>query len=555
MRPLQKRALIACIGVVGLTGTIDKVNAAEPPLATDTFVLPGVPKVSGDQVLHEDGARVLVRDVQFHGNTVFSHSALRTIALPYIDRTLGALELEEILRSITARYVERGYVNSGAHLEAGALSGDGTLHVTVVEGRLSKVRLRGLDGLSEHYVTDRLVPDASAPLNIENVRERYQLLLSDPLFAGIATRLIPDVSQGKAILDVDVTRARPYLLSLSANNYRAPSIGENSLDISGLVRNLTGHGDTFSANWQGAPQGNTSGRLGINWMLPLNGWGTLLTVQSDKGASSVIEEPLTTLGIRSTLTNFEVGLNQTVLDTLRSRLNYGISKSLRTNRTWLLDEPFSFGVGIPDGVLTQSTWKAWQDFTYRTDSSVFVARITRSQVQNNLTMPLIASEADQLPPNQYGYWVTQLNIAHRFADGGAQFQARATLQNASTHLTSLDGLAIGGATTVRGYRENQLLRDQGALVTVEVQIPMKNQRSAGEIQWSLTPFFDYGKGNNVGEASATLSSTGVALAAEWRKFTLNFALAHRLIHPSSVDALSGTLQDRSMHFLLTYQVF
>jgi hemolysin activation/secretion protein len=289
--------------------------------------------------------------------------------------------------------------------------------------------------------------------------------------------------------------------------------------------------------------------------MPLNAWGTQLTVQRDIGSSAVTEEPLNVLNIKSQLDSTEVGLNQTVVDTLRQRLSYGVAWSQRTNRTWMLGEPFSFSSGIADGVLTQTTRKAWQDLTYRTDNSALVARITRHEVQTNLTHAAAGVDPNLQPPAQYGYWVTQLNMRHRLTDAGTQLQARATLQNATTHLTSLDGLAIGGASTVRGYRENQLLRDQGTIVNLELDMPMVSKKGSEGIQLNLIPFIDWGQGNNVGESPTVLSSAGLALRAEWRGVSVNLALAKRLAYPASVDALSGNLQDKSIHFQLAYNAF
>lgn len=562
---LSQHATAVCLGAAGLA------QAAEPPLAPldleqslpprasagSGFVLPAVPRLSDLLAAPDKGARVLVlvQDVQFQGNTVFSDAVLRAIAKPYLGQVLGALELEELRRSLTLRYVNMGFINSGALLDVASVQGDGVLRVTIIEGRISQVRLRGLERLNDRYVANRLVPDPTAPLNVEGVRERYQLLLSDPLFAGIATRLVPDAEQGKAILDVEVTRARPYQLTLTTDNYRAPSVGESEMGVSGLVRNLTGYGDTLSANWQGDPNGNSSDRYGLNWAMPLNTWGTKLAVQLDEGSSSVVEEPLKVLEIKSKLSSTEVGLNHSMLDNLRQRLTYGLAWSKRTNRTWLLGVPFSFGAGIPDGVLTQTTWKAWQDFTYRTDTSVFVARITRNEVKNNLTPVAAGTDPSTQPPEQYGYWVTQINAGHRLTEAGIQLQGRATLQNTATRVTSLDGMGIGGSGTVRGYRENQLLRDQGAVVNLELDVPVLTKKDTGELQVNLVPFLDWGIGKNIGESSTKLSSTGLAVRAQWRDLSLSFAWAHRLKRPASVDKLSGTTQDKSMHFQLSYNVF
>jgi hypothetical protein len=70
----------------------------------------------------------------------------------------------------------------------------------------------------------------------------------------------------------------------------------------------------------------------------------------------------------------------------------------------------------------------------------------------------------------------------------------------------------------------------------------------------VTPFFAWGRGKNIGESGVILSSTGLALRSEWRGLIANVALAKRLIRPSSVDALSGTIQDKGIHFQLLYNL-
>lgn len=569
MMTIRRRTLIRSILSLGLTWGLSLAQATELPLAPAElqqnpssqsnagpgFELPVVPKESNPQISPDVGSRVLLQEVRFTGNTVFSDATLKAIVNPYVGRALGVLELEDLRRAITLHYVDQGYINSGALLDASSVHRDGVLHVTVVEGRVSQVRLRGLGRLSESYVVKRLVPDPAAPLNLEILRERYQLLLSDSLFSRITTRLVPDVDQGKAILDVEVDRALPYQLTLSADNHRAPSIGESAMGVAAMVRNLTGYGDTLRFNWQGTADRNSSDRYGLNWVMPLNARGTQLTVQSDIGSSAVIEEPLNVLDIKSQLESTEVGVNQTVVDTLRKRLTYGVAWSRRTNRTWLLGEPFSFGSGIADGTLTQTTLKFWQELTHRTDSSALVARITRTEVQTNLIPAAAGVDPNLQPPVKYGYWVIQLNMSHRLTEEGIQLQSRATLQKATSRLTSLDGLSIGGASTVRGYRENQLLRDQGAVVNLELDMPVFRIRGSEGARLNLIPFIDWGQGNNVGESKTALSSVGLALRAEWRRVSFNFAVAKRLTHPASVDALSGNLQDKSIHFQLAYNAF
>ena len=540
----------------GLVSAAAMAHASEPairPPGAGAFVLPAVPSAERSDAAVEQ--RLVVNEVVFHGNTVVPDAALRAIATPYLGRPIGALEVEELRRLLTLHYVNQGYATSGALVNVPGDYDGGLLYVAIVEGRLAQVRVSGQERLSEHYVAERLMPEPKAALHIGQLRERYELLLSDPLFSAIHTRLVPDVEQGRSILYVEVARARPYQLSLFTNNYRAPSVGESALGLSGWLRNLTGFGDQLSANLQGPAGAGRWDRYALSWTLPLNARGTQLSLQLDDGTSSVIENPLQQLDIRSKLSNAELGLGHTVLDSLRSRLAYGVSRSHRNNRTWLLGEPFSFTPAIPQGVLTESTWKLWQDFSWRTDTRVLAARITRHQVHNNLMAPISGSGGAAQPEGHYGYWLTQLSLGQRLGQSGVQLQARATLQNAPSRMTALDRFGMGGSATVRGYRENQLLRDRGAVLNLEVDLPLGDKRESSALQFGVIPFFAWGKAGNVGEAPSVLSSAGLALRAEGYGLSANLALTRRLIRPAYVDALVGTQQDNGIHLQLSYSIF
>ena len=55
-----------------------------------------------------------------------------------------------------------------------------TVTYTIVEGRLKDIRIEGLKGLNRDYVATRLKPGKDHALNVDNMREQFQLLLDDP---------------------------------------------------------------------------------------------------------------------------------------------------------------------------------------------------------------------------------------------------------------------------------------------------------------------------------------------------------------------------------------
>ena len=492
-----------------------------------------------------------VQDIVFRGNTAIPTSELDAVAAPYRGRLASAAEVEELRQALTRYYVERGYINSGALLEPN--EPPQTLMFRIVEGKISSIRLRGLDGLNDAYIADRLVRDNDGPANIDVLRERFQLLLSDPLIRRMNARLIPDERPGEAILDIDVVRNRPYQVTAFFNNYHSPAIGSEFVGLTGSVANLTGRGDRLDVSYQNSTKLSSGGWGGVAWNVPLNFSGTSFNMLAQRVQSAVVEFPLDTLNIRSTLDIYDVGLSQFVFESLRQTLAVGVNAVYRQDSTTLLGEPFSFVPSEPNGTTRAKTLRLWQEYSYRLQDQVLALRSTFSFVHNN------AQDVPGLPQttgtdSRYWFWLGQAQYARQVIDNGAQAVFRGTLQATSDHLLPLDLIPIAGVYEVRGYRENQIVSDKGAVFNAEFNYPLLHEARDG-VGVSLIPFYDWGRGRNQNAEATILSSCGLAARVNWKGFRFDVLKAWRLIHPAILNSLHGTAQDRGISFQVTYAFF
>lgn len=519
-----------------------------PSNPEESFQLPPVERLSTSSPSIDASTRVKLDRVIFRGNTVFPSSELEAIAAPYVGRTISAAELEQLRQLLTRHYIDHGYVNSGALLAKDTAAD--VVVFEVVEGRLSGIRLQGMERLNENYVIRRLANDTDGPLNIEVIRERYQLLLSDPLIQRMNGRLMPDIHLGEAILDIDVERARPYQLTASINNYRPPSIGSEQIGLNGWVRNLTGQGDLIEAGFYVPAQGQSGSNGSLAWHMPIGYYGTKFSVALSQGRSSVIEEPMKILNIKSTMDSRDIGFSQSLVETLTQNLTFGLNRVSRENHTWLLDTPFSFSPGEPNGVTKEALWRFWQEYTRRSDVQVLALRSTFTYGRNNLH-DIAGLPATSIPQQKYHIWLGQAQYAHHVLENGAQIIFRGALQQTQNRLSPLDGMSIGGVDTVRGYRENQLIRDNGETFSIEFEYPL-TRNNTNELNVAVIPFYDHGRGQNRGDFAATLSSWGLASRARWQGFNLDIAIAKRLLFPEAIKGSGATLQDQGLHFQLSY---
>lgn len=519
-----------------------------PKTAPDGFQLP--PVIVPDSIKRTPPATgELLRELVLRGNNVISRDELLDIARPWLNQPVTAADLEALRIELTRHYIGRGYINSGARLAPEGLR-DGVLTIDIIEGRISQTRYSGLDGLQDAYLTDKLLPVANQPLNLNDLRERYQLLLDDPLIKRMNARLVPDTDPGSALLEIAVERHVPWYLHLRLNNYRPASIGEKSVAIDAGVRNVTGRGDLLRLTAQPGTNLDRITRAGIGWSVPLNHTGTQLSLQFDAGQSSVVEEPLRAIDVTSRLTSREIGLSQLLFENLRHRTAVGLTWFDRSNRTWISGERFPFIAGEPDeGIETQSL-RFWQEYAYRSEVEVIALRSTFTTAKNNL-QPLSPLANATVGDTGYRFWLGQAQYARRVSDNGTQLIARATVQDSTAKMLALDGLSIGGAATVRGFRENHLIRDRGHILNLELDIPVMKS-GASETSFNVIPFLDYGKGENRDGVADSIGSAGIALRWRLGNFAADLAWARHIHASDGFKKAGSTLQDNGVHFQVSY---
>jgi hemolysin activation/secretion protein len=247
-----------------------------PDKAAEGFVLPPVPQVPPESPA--TGTTLDVSAIALEGNRAIPTEELLAIARPFVGLKLTSAEIEELRHQIARHYIGMEHINSGVTLpEDSYRCGRLTFHI--VEGRLEAVRPNGMEWLRESYIRGRL-SHGEESLNVNVRQERFQRLLTDPLFAKLSSRLLPWITPGQATLDADVTRARAYQLGVFANKYRPSSIRAESFGASGWVRNLTGSGDLLDDTYQ---DGEGSGRYGFGWTVPLGPYGTQLHNRTNWG--------------------------------------------------------------------------------------------------------------------------------------------------------------------------------------------------------------------------------------------------------------------------------
>jgi hemolysin activation/secretion protein len=451
----------------------------------------GLPVLPGDLVdperLH-GRAEIVVNGFQFRGNTVFSDARLDELLSSYVGKTLDSAALETAREAISALYVENGYLSSGALLPDQEVVG-GIVRFDIVEGVVSEVRVEGLERLREGYVTQRLLPPS--PFRIQDLRERIERLQRGGLVARVDASIEPGERRGQALVGARVVEEpRPYSLAARISNHVSPSVGGLQFEVLAEHRNLTGWGDRLGGRL-GFSRGATEFEIG--WSVPLNRFDTTLSLSLERSNSGVVSEPFNILDITSVEDVASVSLDHPVVRSRKRDVDVSLGLARRSNQTSLLGFPFSFSPGAKDGRTSVTVLSATQTWTERSEGQVMALSSSF-----NLGVDWFgASDVPGAADGRYFTWLGQAQWFRRIDFLDSQLLVRGSAQLASDHLLPSEKFALGGVSTVRGYRENQINRDNAVNASVEWRIPLgrfpfPGTTSNGELL--AIPFFDYGRG-------------------------------------------------------------
>ena len=120
----------------------------------------------------------------------------------------------------------------------------------------------------------------------------------------------------------------------------------------------------------------------------------------------------------------------------------------------------------------------------------------------------------------------------------------------------MERFSIGGVSTVRGYRENEMVRDNGFVLSSEWRVPLwKQEGTKGKYRMiQIAPFIDYGAGWNKGDSfnDDRLFSIGLGLLWTSQRIDAQLYYAHGFEDVSSKPEYN--LQDDGIHFNITIKL-
>jgi len=492
--------------------------------------------------------RIRVDRFEVVGSTVFSEEELQAVLAPFAGRDLLFTELLEAQKAIGDLYINNGYITSGAVIEPQSMQ-NGVVIIRAIEGRVSDIEITGLGRLKPSYVRGRLRLAAKTPLNRNRLLNTLQLLQLNPLIERLSVELGAGIRPGVSTLTVDISEAPAMGAFLGYDNQRSPSVGTDRRIVGLSHGNLLGFGDRANISYI-----NTDGSNALDdasYTLPINPRNGTITLRYRNSDSDIIEEPFNELDIESKFRSYEISYRQPLRETPTSLFALGLSAVRLESENSLLGEPFPLSAGADDdGQIRVSALRFFQELTQRSARDVFAMRS-----QFSLGIGSFDATVNSEPPDsRFFAWRGQGQYLRILAPDTILL-LRSDIQLATRPLLALEQFSLGGLSSVRGYRQDFLLADNGIFSSAEVRFPIA-RISEWQTVLQFTPFVDFGYVWNDSESQTEITKHSLLSIGTGLRLQVSDKLTAELnwgIPLVDVKKQGSTWQENGVYFRIEYR--
>jgi len=534
------------------------VAQAEPPTNLDPYS-PFLPSIGDTSTKLSQLGNVHIKKIIVTGNTIFQRKDFDFILKSYENRKVKAEELHEIKNKLTLFYISKGFVNSGCILEDQKIeNGEITYHI--IEGVLGDIFIEGNERLKDNFISNRIklsTGDAQKPFNINDLQNCLKILKQEPVIKNINTYVRPGMRKGKAQLKVNVQETKPYNFTVECHNHNAPGIGSYRGDLKFKHLNVLGWADPLSVQY-GFAEGLHNYLL--DYQIPINRQDTKVRLKINHSQTRVVAKTYSPLDIQGDSTSFTFGISHFLTRTPSTEFKLGLELEKRESHTEMRGKRISLSLGVEDGTSKVSVFRFTQQWLHRSLNQVIAIHSAFNIGLDAFNATIHSDES--IPDGKFKTWLGQFQYIRRLSFLNSQLVTSLDMRFSDDPMLAIEKFAIGGYSTVRGYRENFIISDSGYVASLEWKIPVGKYQISGiskkdsDGQIEICPFWDYGKGSNHNKDtdldpdqiySAGLGFRWQIASSIFAELYLGWALKDVIIEADD------DIQDDGIHFMISYQ--
>jgi len=523
--------------------------------STSSKELASSPKTSVSQIAQTQTSQAQIaqatplKKIEVFGSTVFGTDKLDPITKPLEGKEVTEEQLTAAANAITQLYVSNGYVTSQAIYKPQSVV-DGVAKIQVLEGKVEKIEVVGVNALNPDYVRSRAELGTDNPLNTNNLEDQLRLLRADPNFTSVDASLKAGSQAGLSILTIKVVEANQLAGSVSFDNFSPPAVGSERMGAGLSYRNLFGMGDVFTANYSRTTTGG-SNQYDFGFSIPINPMNGTVSLRFAPSNYRITQSPFDVFNIRGNNEVYSATYRQPLIRNPREEFALSLGYEYQRGQTFLFNDlAVPFGVGAEaDGTSRTSVFKFGQDYISRDTEGVWSLRS-----QFSLGTGLFGATFVTSPSAAFLSWLGQIQRVQVLGTDTILIGSLDTQLSADPLLPSQQ-FVIGGGQSLRGFRQNARSGDNGIRFSLESRFVVARDEEGITIV-QLAPFVDLGtvwnnsRNLNVLPNQNFLAGGGLGVLIEPIK-RLNLRLDYAIPLVNLSDRGSN-LQESSLYFSIGY---
>lgn len=405
-------------------------------------------------------ARFDILEYLVEGNSTLSVHTIETAVYPFLGERKSIAEVELAREALEKAYHQSGYLTVFVNVPEQKVDG-GAVRLRVVQGEVERLRVTGSRYFALGEIKARVPELAEGNVPYFPDMQKHLADLGRSADRKITPVLRPGREPGKVEVDLKVDDKSPLHGSVDLNDRYSADTTHTRLSGSGRWDNLWQKNHSLGVSVQVAPENpDDSKAVSATYSIPLDS-GNYLAAYAVHTESDVAS--LGTLGV---IGNGDI-LGLRYILPLRARPGFNHSLTLGFDY-----KDFSQTVKL-QGADSFNTPISYFPFTLSWDGGLNgESSDTRFSLAANLHLRgLLGDDAEFADKRfkakaQYLYVRASLDQTWHWPSG-MDLALRAGMQWTDQPLISNEGFALGGADTVRGYLESEVLGDRGVSLGAE----------------------------------------------------------------------------------------
>ncbi|HEY7320395.1 MAG TPA: ShlB/FhaC/HecB family hemolysin secretion/activation protein [Candidatus Binatia bacterium] len=428
-----------------------------------------------------EAAKVWVKAYRISPTNAINVDDLESAIASYTGREMGLSELQAVADVVTAAYRERGYSLARAYIPAQEIK-DGIVDITVLEGRVGEIIVRGNTNYSSEFIQKSFAPAANNGAIKQSSLERSLLLLNEYPDLKATAVLEAGKEVGTTDIVVNVEDKLPLHFQVDYDNFGTESVSKNRFGMElNLGKFLLVEGSSLSLR----------GVIGSNpknyhygqavYLVPINSYGTKLGFLG-YGGDFDVGQALAEFNITATTWGYGPYLTHPFIKTRTQNLSGEFGFESKDSTQFLLGSVLSRD---KIRMLRAGLNYDWIDTTGRNfiALSVFQGLGDAFGAMENNDTKSSRFGADNRFTKAYLNWARVQKVVDRVS-----ILLRGSGQVSTRPLVATEEFYIGGADSVRGYPLGEFLGDNGYNISTELRIsPLPNREIL-----QLALFVDHG---------------------------------------------------------------